>query len=129
MKEIQFKVRITNLVVPSIVPNIFEYWNSQSLHLRIITKKNSGVLKFNVQVYNTLYSARISMKCGFQTTDGAAEQFVLSSVKLARVINWKSVYMVLCYYVSYVEIYTERTPFVNSINFCFHLKKSAAESY
>ena len=31
--------------------------------------------------------------------------------------------------VQYVEIYTEQRAFADAINFCFHLKKTAAESY
>ena len=54
-----------------------------------------------------------------------------SSVRYARVINWKSVHSVVLLYcfVRYVEIYTEQRAFADGINFCFHLKKTAAESY
>ena len=31
--------------------------------------------------------------------------------------------------VQYVEIYTEQRAFADGLNFCFHLKKTAAESY
>ena len=37
--------------------------------------------------------------------------------------------IVLCCCVQYVEVYIEQTKFANDINFLFHLKKSAAESY
>ena len=54
----------------------------------------------------------------------------IGSVRQVLVINWKSVYIILYCCVQYVKIYTEQRACVDSINFfCFHLKRSATESY
>ena len=63
--------------------------------------------------------------------DLTLRHFIVSqtSVRRARVINWKSVCTMLCGCVQYVEIYTKRRASANRIDFCFHLKKIAAELY
>ena len=76
-----------------------------------------------------------SLKCGFQTTDGAPQQFVLcvltlrhlvvssTNVRRARVINWKIVCVVLCCD-QCVQIYTEQISFVGGINFLFSFEEN-----
>ena len=49
---------------------------------------------------------------------------VSSSVRRARVINWKSVCSVLCCFVQYVEIYTEQRAFEDSINVLFTFEEN-----
>ena len=58
--------------------------------------------------------------------DLTPRHFVVSStsVRCARVINWKSVSIVLCCCVQYVEIYTEQRAFADSINFFFSLEEN-----
>ena len=75
------------------------------------------------------------MKCTFQSTDSATEQFVSegfdtapffvlsTSVKRPRVINLKTVSVVLLCCVLYVEIYTEQRAFVDGINFLFSFEE------
>ena len=62
--------------------------------------------------------------------DLTLRHFVVSStsVRRARVINWKIVCIVLCWD-QCVQIYTEQIAFANGINLCFHLKNSPTESY
>ena len=57
--------------------------------------------------------------------------FVVSStcVRRVRVIYWKSVCIVLCCCVQYVEIYTEQRASTDSINFLFSFERTASESY
>ena len=77
---------------------------------------------------------------GFQTTDGAPEQFVLwrfGTVPFCCVIDKcqthtsdkleKCVRSVVVFDMS--KFGTEQRAFADGINFCFHLKKTAAESY
>ena len=63
--------------------------------------------------------------------DLTLRHFVVSStsVRHARAINSKRVCAVLGCCIQYVEIYIEQRAFADSINFCFHLKKTAAEPY
>jgi len=63
--------------------------------------------------------------------DLTLRSFVVSStsVRCAQVINWKSVCMVLCCCVRYVEIQQNKEHSRTALIFCFHLKKTAAESY
>ena len=78
----------------------------------------------------------ISVRCGFQTTDGAPEQFVLqkfdamlfcfvidkcqthTSDKLKKCVRT----VVLC--VQYVKIYTEQRAFMDSINLLFSFEET-----
>ena len=47
-----------------------------------------------------------------------------TSVRRARVINWKSVCIVWCSCVQYIEIYTEQRAFADGINFLFSFEEN-----
>ena len=74
-----------------------------------------------VQVWNADFRQQMVHQSSLCYKDLTPRHFVESStsVRHARVINWKSVCIVPCCYVLYVEIYTEQKTFTGSINFLF----------
>ena len=81
-----------------------------------------------VQVQNAYFRQQMLHQSSLCCKDLTPSHFIVSltSVGRARVINWKSVCAVLCCCVQYIGIYAEQRAFVDGINFCFRLKKSAA---
>ena len=84
----------------------------------------------SVQESNADFGQQMVYQSSLCYKDLTLRHFVVSStsVRHAGVKNQKSVYIMLCCCVQYVEIYTEQRAFADSINFRFHLKKTAAES-
>ena len=84
-----------------------------------------------VQVWNADFRQQMAHQSSLCYKDLTLRHFVVSStsVRRTRVLNWISVCTVLCCCIQYVEIYTEERAFGNNINFCFHMKKTAAELY
>ena len=79
-----------------------------------------------VQVWYADFRQQMVQRSGLCYKDLTLHYFVVSSTSVwcARVINWKSLWIVLCCSVQYVEIYTERRVFVDSINLLFSFEKN-----
>ena len=88
-----------------------------SLNWIAMRKRQYQVYDFEMRISNNRWCTRAI--CAIKNL--TLHHFVVSStnVRRARVINWKSVCIVLCCCVEYVEIYTENRAFADSINFLF----------
>ena len=101
--------------------------------MRCVMIEESGSYTFSlpgVQVWNVDFRRQMVHQSSLCYKDLTLRHFVVSStsVRCARVINRKSVCIMLCYCIQYVEIYTEERAFAD-INFLFSFEKTAAESY
>ena len=87
--------------------------------------EHTVVLLQGVQVWNADFRQQMVHQSSLCYKDLTLRNFVVSStiVRRARVINWKSVCIVLCCYVRHVKIYTKRRAFADDI-FLFPFEKN-----
>ena len=115
------------------VPFLFWYCISFTLQVRklFITtqtiKMNSSSNITGIQVWNVHFRQQVAHQSSLCFKDMGTVPS--TTIRPARVINWKSVCIVLCCCVQYFEIYTEHWTFADSVKFLFRLKKTVAESY